>query len=119
MYIDRSLSGDPKKYKLIDELSFKNCMRLNIETTRKFFVGITYKKRKFIIHPEYFDANNIFSHSFIHNIKHKPNMVQYLSIQMNMALKKIDWRTMPNRKYTKYYVSLAGMVKHNTVDGRM
>ena len=44
MYIDRSSNGDPKKDKLIDELNFKNCVRLKIKTTSKFFVDITYKK---------------------------------------------------------------------------
>ena len=29
MYVDRSLRGDPKKYKLIYESNFKNCVRLN------------------------------------------------------------------------------------------
>ena len=51
MYVDSSLRGDPKKYKLIDELNFKNCARLKRKTTIKFFVGINYKKRKLIIHP--------------------------------------------------------------------
>ena len=51
MYLECSSRGDPKKGKLIDELTFKNCIRLNIKTTSKFFVGITYKKGKFIIHP--------------------------------------------------------------------
>ena len=83
-YVDRSLRGDPKKDKLIDELNFKNCVRLKRKTTRKLFVGITYKKRKFIIHTEYFNANNIFSHPFIQNLKHKPNMVQDLSRKMKI-----------------------------------
>ena len=78
MYVKRSLFGDSKKDKFIDELNFKNCMHLKIKTKIKLFVGITYKKRKFIIHPEYFDANNIFSHTFIQNLEHKPNMVQDL-----------------------------------------
>ena len=46
-------------------------------------------------------------------------MVQDLSIQMKIALKKIDWRTVLNRKCTKYNASLAGIVEQNTVDGRM
>ena len=46
------------------------------------------QKRDFIIHPEYFDANNIFSYSFIQNLKHNPNMVQDLSRKMRTALKK-------------------------------
>ena len=88
MYVERSSPGDPKKDKLIDESNFKNCIRLKRKTTRKLFVGVTYKKRKSIIHPEYFDANTIFSHPFIQNIKHIPNMVQDLSIKMDIALKK-------------------------------
>ena len=63
-------------------------MRLKRNTTSKLFVGITKKKIRFIIHTEFFDAKNIFSHLFIHNIKHKPNTVQDLSIQMKISLKK-------------------------------
>ena len=77
MYVECSLRGNTKKDKFIDELNLKNCVRLNRKTTIKFFVGIT-KKRKFIIHPECFDANNLFSHPFIKNIKYKPNTVQDL-----------------------------------------
>ena len=97
---DRSLRGYPKKCKLIDELNFKNCLCLKIKTTSKLFVGITHQK-KFIIHPECFDANNIFSHQFIQNFKYKPNMDQDMSIQMKISLKKRDWRKVSNRKYSK------------------
>ena len=86
MYVDRSSCGYPKKDKLIDEINFKNCMRLKRNTTSKLFVGITYRKKN-IIHPEYSDAKNFFSHTFIHNLKQKTNIVQYLSIQMKTALK--------------------------------
>ena len=88
MYINRSSRGYPNKDNLIDELNFKNYMCLKIKTTIKLFIGITYKKIKLIIHPEYFDANNIFSHPFFHNIIYKPNMVQDLAIQMKIVLKK-------------------------------
>ena len=54
MNVDHSLLGDPNKYRLIDELNFKNCVCLKINTTSKFFVGITYKKIKFIIYPGFF-----------------------------------------------------------------
>ena len=77
-----------KKGNLINELNLKNCVHLKIKTTSKFFVGITYKKIGFIIHPEFFDAKNIFSHPFIQNLKHKPNMVQDMSIQMKIPLKR-------------------------------
>ena len=59
MYVDRSLRGDPKKDKLIDELNFTNCMHLKIIQKSKFFVGITIKERKFIIHPEFTVTNHI------------------------------------------------------------
>ena len=35
MYIDRSLCGDPRKDKMIDELNFKNCMHLKRIQRRK------------------------------------------------------------------------------------
>ena len=41
MYVDRSLRGDPKKEKLIDELNFTKCMQLKRLQKSKFFVGIT------------------------------------------------------------------------------
>ena len=53
MYVDRSLRVDPKKDKLIDELNFKKCIPLKRILKSKFFVGITNKQRKFIIHPEF------------------------------------------------------------------
>ena len=79
MYIDLSLCDDTNKDRFIDELKFKNCMPFKIKTTSNFFVGITDKKGEFIIHAEYFDAKNIFSHQFLHNIKHIPNVFQHLS----------------------------------------
>ena len=78
MYIDCSLRVYPKKDKLINEFNFKNCRRSNRKTTSKFFVGVYYKERRFIICAEYFDANNIFSNPFIQNLRHEPNRVQDL-----------------------------------------
>ena len=86
-------------------------MLIKRNTTSKLLVVITKKKRKFIIHTEYFDANNIFSHLFIQNLKHKPNMFQELSIQIEISLKKIYWRTVSIIKYTKYYASTSRIVK--------
>ena len=88
MYVDHSLHGDPKKYNLIDWRNFKYCVCLKRKTPIKFFVGITKKKVKVFIHPQFSDANNIFSHPFIHNLKHKPNVVQDLSRQMKISQKK-------------------------------
>ena len=61
-------------------------MLLKRKTTIKSFVGIKYKKRKYMIHPGYFYANNIFSHPFIQNLKHKPNIFHDLSRQIKIAL---------------------------------
>ena len=49
MYVDRPLRA--KKDKLIDEINFKKCMQLKRLLKSKFFVGITNKQRKYIIHP--------------------------------------------------------------------
>ena len=76
MYVYCSLRGDPKKDKLIDEINFENYVRFKRKKISKLFVGITMKTINLIIHPEYFYANNIFSHLIIQNLKHKPNMVQ-------------------------------------------
>ena len=86
MYVDSLSRGNQNMENFIDELNLKNRMRLKRRTTSKFIVGITYKK--ITIHQEYFDAKNIFSHSFIHNLKHKPKIFQDLSIQMKISLKK-------------------------------
>ena len=77
----------------------------------KFFFGITYKKRKFIIHPEYFDSKNIFSHPFIQNL--------YLSRKIKKAPKNIYRRKVSNSRYIKYNSSLSRMVKQNTVEGHI
>ena len=64
-------------------------MRAFKEKYNKQVICWYYKEKiRFIIHTEFFDAKNIFSHLFIHNIKHKPNTVQDLSIQMKISLKK-------------------------------
>ena len=55
MYVYRSLRE--KKDNLIDELNFKKCMQLKRLLKSKFFVGITYKQRKYIIHPDFMVAN--------------------------------------------------------------
>ena len=57
MYVDRSLRGDAKKDKLIDELNFKKCMLLKRILKSKLFVGVTNKQIKYIIHPELMVSN--------------------------------------------------------------
>ena len=55
---------------------------------KQFICWYYIKKIKFIIHPEFFDANNIISDPFIHNLKCKPNMVHDLSRKMKISLQK-------------------------------
>ena len=86
MYVGRSLRGDPKKDKLIDDLNFTNCMHLNIILKSKFYVGITVKQRKFIIHPELMVANHIIADQFIQNLKSNPNKVHELTGEMKRSL---------------------------------
>ena len=69
MHIDRSLRGDQRKYKLMDELNLKKCMQLKIILKSKFLVGITNKHRKYIIHPEFMVANQEITDQFIQNLK--------------------------------------------------
>ena len=49
MYVDRSFRGNPTKKKVIDELSFKNCLRSRRKKTSKFFVGITEKNKVYYL----------------------------------------------------------------------
>ena len=69
MYVDHSLRGDAKKDKLIDELNFTNCIQLRILLKSKFFVGITNKQRKYIIHPDSMNVNQEITYQFIQNLK--------------------------------------------------
>ena len=73
MYLDRSLQA--KKDKLIYELNFKKCMQLKRSLKSKFFVGITNKQIKYIIHPDFMVANQEITDQFIQNVKSNPNKV--------------------------------------------
>ena len=86
IYVDRSLRGDATKDKLIDELNFTKCMQLKRLQKSKFFVGITGKRRKFIIHPEFMVANHKITDQIIQNLKSKPNKVHDLTGEMKISL---------------------------------
>ena len=88
MYVDRSLRGDLKKDKLIDELNFTKCMKLKRIQTIKLFVGIAVKQRNFIIHPEFMVSNQEITYQFIQKIKSNPNKVHDLTGEMKRSLKK-------------------------------
>ena len=80
MYIYRSLRA--KKEKLIDELNFKKCMQLKRSLKSKFFVGITNKQRKYIIHTDFMVSNQEITDQFIQNLKSNPNKVHDLKGEM-------------------------------------
>ena len=54
-------------------------MQLKRIQKSKFFVGITDKQRKFIIHPEFTGANHEITDQFIQNLKSNPNKVNDLT----------------------------------------
>ena len=72
----------------MDELNFKKCMQLKRSLKSKFFVGITNKQRKYIIHP-YFMVDNIeITEQIIQNLKSNPNKVHDLTGEMKKSFKK-------------------------------
>ena len=83
MYIDRSLRAN--KDKLIDELNLKKCMQLKRSLKSKFFVGITNKQRKYIIHPDFMVDNKERTDQFIQNLKINPNKVHNLTGEMKKS----------------------------------
>ena len=99
-------------------IKLQNCVRLRRKKTSKFFVGISSKKRKFIIHPEFFDANNIISDPFIENLKRKPNMVHDLLRQMNTPQKKWLENSVKHQIHQILRITRKNG-KHNTVEGHM
>ena len=83
LYIDHSLRA--KKEKFIDELNFKKCMQLKRSLKSKFFIGITKKQRKYIIHPDFMVANQEITDQFIQNLKSNPNKVHDLIGEMKKS----------------------------------
>ena len=90
MYIDLSLRN--KKDGLINELNFKKCMHLKRSTKSKFFVGMTNKQIKYIIHTDFMVHNKEITYQFIHNLKRKPNKVHNLTGEMKKSFKNRDWK---------------------------
>ena len=63
-------------------------MQLKRILKSKFFVGITNKKIKFIIHPEFMVSNQEIIDQFIQNLKSNPDKVHDLTGEMKKSLKK-------------------------------
>ena len=56
----------------MNELNFKKCMHLKRSMKSKFFVEITNKQRKYIIHPDFMVANQEITDQFIQNLNSNP-----------------------------------------------
>ena len=81
----------------------------------KFFVGITHKQRKYIIHPDFMVSNQEITDQFIQNLKINPNKVQDFTGEMKKSFKNRDWKQVSIHKYKKSHASLTKMVKLNTL----
>ena len=57
-----------------------------------FFVGITNKQRKYIIHPYFMVDNEEITDQFIQNLKRIPNKVHHLKGAMEKSFKNRDWK---------------------------
>ena len=76
----------------------------------KFFVGITDKQRKYIIHPDFMVDNEEITDQFIQNLKIIPNKVHHLTGVMNKSFKNKDWKQISIHKYTKSHALMTVMV---------
>ena len=63
-------------------------MQLKRLLKSKFFVGITNKQRKYIIHPDFMVSKQEITDQFIRNLKSNPNKVHDLTGEMKKSLKK-------------------------------
>ena len=60
-------------------------MQLKISLKSKFFVGVTNKQTKNIIHPDFMVDNKEITDQFIQNLKSKPNKVHNLTGEMKKS----------------------------------
>ena len=63
-------------------------MQLKRLLKSKFFIGITNKQRKYIIHPDFMVSNQEITDQLIQNLKINPNKVHDLTGEMKKSLKK-------------------------------
>ena len=76
-------------------------MQIKILLKSKFFVGITNKQRKIIIHPDFMVANQEITDQFIQNLKSNPNKVHDLTGEMKKSFKKQRFETSINPQIHK------------------
>ena len=85
-------------------------MQLKRSMKSKFFVGITKKQRKYIIHTDSMVDNEEITDQFIQNLKRIPNKDHHLTDAMKKSFKNRDWKQISIPKYTKSHASLTVMV---------
>ena len=71
-------------------------MQLKRILKSKFFVGITNKPIKYIIHPEFMVDNQEITDQFIQNLQSNPKKVHDLTGEMKKSLKKGYWKQVSN-----------------------
>ena len=76
-------------------------MHLKRSMKSKFFIGITNKQRKYIIHPDFMVENEEIKDQFIQNLKRTPNKVHHLTGAMKKSFKKKRLETNLNPKINK------------------
>ena len=94
----------------MNELNFKKCMQLKRSIKSKFFVGITNKQRKYIIHSDFMVDNEEITDQFIQNLKRIPNKVHHLTGAIKKSFKNRDWKQISIPQYKKSHASLTVMV---------
>ena len=85
-------------------------MQLKRSMRSKFFVGITNKQQKYIIHPDFMVDNKEIIDQFIQNLKSKPNKVHNLTGEMKKSFQKKRLETNILPQIQKYHASLKVMV---------
>ena len=76
-------------------------MHLKRSMKSKFFIGITNKQRKYIIHPNFMVDNEEITDQFIQNLKRTPNKVHHLTGAMKKSFKKQGLETYLNHQIHK------------------
>lgn len=101
MLVDQSTRGDPKKDALMQDLNFRNCSALKKTRSKKFWVGITHRGRKFIVNPPYFKSTIAFKPIFLRTAARTPNVEYNLTASMKKELKVIQKQCVTNEQVVR------------------
>ena len=89
-------------------------MQLNISLKSKFFIGITNKQRKYIIHPDFMVSNQEITDQLIQNLKSNPNKVHDLTGEMKKSffLKRLETSIHPQIQKISRITDIIGKTKY-------